>query len=51
VTVAQQYMAGAFGELKTDNAGRRIPLPQEVLFSADRSNLVAETPSEGGGCT
>jgi hypothetical protein len=48
VTIAQQYTASAFSESKTDNAGRRIPLPQEVLFSADRTNLGAETPSEGG---
>jgi integrase len=31
VSVARQYTAGAFSELKTSNTRRRIPLPQEVL--------------------
>ena len=31
ITIAQQFTGGAFSELKTDNARRRIPLPQEVL--------------------
>jgi integrase len=31
VSVARQYTAGAFSELKTNNARRRIPLPQEVI--------------------
>lgn len=31
VTIAQQFTGGAFSELKTDNARRRIPLPLEVL--------------------
>ena len=31
VTIAQQFTAGAFSELKTDASRRRIPRPQEVL--------------------
>jgi integrase len=31
VTIAQQFTAGAFSELKTDSARRRIPLPLEVV--------------------
>lgn len=31
VTIAQQFTGGAFAELKSDNARRRIPLPLEVL--------------------
>lgn len=31
VTIARQFTAGSFAALKTDNARRRIPLPQEVL--------------------
>jgi integrase len=31
VSVTRQYTAGAFSELKTNNARRRIPLPQEVI--------------------
>jgi integrase len=31
VSVARQFTAGAFAELKTDRARRRVPLPQEVL--------------------
>jgi integrase len=31
VSIAQQFTAGAFSDLKTDASRRRIPLPQEVL--------------------
>jgi hypothetical protein len=51
VTIAQQYTAGAFSELKTDNARRRVPLPPEVLKDLKlwklRCPYSKEAPSEG----
>jgi integrase len=47
VSIAQQYTAGSFSELKTDNSRRRIPLPQEVLKQLKLWKLRCPRSDEG----